>query len=150
MLVVPAAAAVFGAFIYLAQEQYVSTDDAFVRAAKVTDHYTFATTGTITYEPKFTQHGFRYVEVTGVEQPPGADALTGIVIHSDTPLTGSFSCSNEMVNQLHSNIVWGQDYLNTFVLGENIVWGQTCNDPTDERCNIVWGQNLVILTEGAR
>ena len=36
------------------------------------------------------------------------DAVTGVVLHSATPPTGEFSCSHEMVNQLQSNIVWGQ------------------------------------------
>lgn len=40
------------------------------RSAKVTDRYTFAETGTVTYEPTFTQHGFRYIEITGVNEPP--------------------------------------------------------------------------------
>jgi alpha-L-rhamnosidase len=76
--------------------------------ARATDIFILAGEGEEEFEPRFTFHGFRFVEVTGVEQAPDAEALTGLVIHSDTPLTSSFSCSNEMVNQLHSNIVWGQ------------------------------------------
>ena len=38
------------------------------RTARVTDRYVFAKTGTVTYEPTFTQHGFRYIEITGVER----------------------------------------------------------------------------------
>src|SRR5262249_1884572 len=60
------------------------------------------------WEPRFTFHGFRYVEVSGYPGRPSADAITGIVIHSDTPKTGTFVCSNELVNQLQHNIEWGQ------------------------------------------
>ncbi|OLF05212.1 hypothetical protein BLA60_37380 [Actinophytocola xinjiangensis] len=78
-----------------------------LRAAKATDHYTFAADGTVTYEPTFTQHGFRYVEITGVTAPPAGD-VHGVVWGSDLPTTGSFHTSNPMLNQLQSNITWGQ------------------------------------------
>lgn len=75
-----------------------------LRAARATDHYTLAGKGTETWEPRFTFHGFRYVEVTG----PRPLGLTGVVLHSDTPPTGTFSCSDKLVNQLQHNIQWGQ------------------------------------------
>ncbi|MBN2308622.1 MAG: family 78 glycoside hydrolase catalytic domain [Candidatus Hydrogenedentes bacterium] len=59
-------------------------------------------------EPRFTFHGFRYVELTGYPGRPGPDAVTGIVAHSDTPPAGSFECSHPLINQLQCNIVWGQ------------------------------------------
>jgi len=61
-----------------------------------------------TWQPRFTFHGFQFVEVTGLPAPPTLDTLTGVVIHSDTPLTSKFACSDDMVNQLFSNIVWTQ------------------------------------------
>ncbi|MEO5714250.1 MAG: family 78 glycoside hydrolase catalytic domain [Luteolibacter sp.] len=60
------------------------------------------------WEPKFTFHGFRYVELTGLSSKPPKDAVTGIVIGSDTPQAGKFVCSDGAVNQLQSNIEWGQ------------------------------------------
>jgi len=60
------------------------------------------------YEPQFTFHGFRYVELNGYPGTPSKDAIAGKVVHSDTPQVGSFACSHEMINQLHSNICWGQ------------------------------------------
>jgi len=78
------------------------------RSAKCTDHYTLKGTGEEVYEPLFTFRGFRYVEVTGYPGKPGLDAVTGVVVHSDMPLTGRFECSSTMLNQLQSNIVWGQ------------------------------------------
>lgn len=77
-----------------------------LRKAKAEDHYTFAGDGQVTWEPEFTFHGFRYVELTGCENPP-LDAVTGIAYSSDLKLTGHFECSEPLLNQLWSNIVWG-------------------------------------------
>jgi len=79
-----------------------------LRGARCTDTYTCKGTGAETYEPRFTFHGFRYVEITGVMGKPGLDAVTGIVLASDTPMAGEFECSDPRINQLFSNIVWGQ------------------------------------------
>jgi alpha-L-rhamnosidase len=79
-----------------------------LRAAKVTDYYTFAADGTITHEPKFTQHGFRYVEIIGAAAPPAVSDVTGVVWGSDLPATGDLETSSPMLNQLVSNISWGQ------------------------------------------
>lgn len=79
-----------------------------LRSARATDTYILKGGGEEMWEPHFTFHGFRYVEVTGLRNDPPADTLTGIVVHSDAPMTSSFECSNPMLNQLHSNILWGQ------------------------------------------
>ncbi len=60
------------------------------------------------FEPHFTFQGFRYVAVEGYPGEISADKFTGIVIHSAIPQTGSFECSNPLINQLQHNIVWGQ------------------------------------------
>ncbi len=60
------------------------------------------------FEPRFTFHGFRYVEVTGYPGDLAPESLTGVVVGSDTPPAGTFSCSSPLVNQLQQNIVWGQ------------------------------------------
>lgn len=60
------------------------------------------------WQPRFTFHGFQFVEVTGLTEVPTLDTITGVVLHSDTPLTSKFACSDDMVNQLFSNIVWTQ------------------------------------------
>jgi len=60
------------------------------------------------WTPRFTFHGFQYVEVTGYPGKPGKDAITGIVLHSDTPLTSGFECSDPVPNRLFKNIVWTQ------------------------------------------
>lgn len=61
-----------------------------------------------TYIPRFTYHGFQYVEVAGFHEKPAPDAITGIVLSSATPVTGDFVTDNKMVNQLYHNIVWSQ------------------------------------------
>lgn len=60
------------------------------------------------YEPHFSFQGFRYVAVEGFPGEPTPDDFTGIVLHSDMPQTGLFACSNPLINQLQSNILWGQ------------------------------------------
>ncbi|MEU4424458.1 family 78 glycoside hydrolase catalytic domain [Actinoplanes sp. NPDC024001] len=79
-----------------------------LRRAAATDTYVSAGADTEVFEPQFTFHGFRYAEITGYpgELTPGD--VTARVLHSDTPWTGSFECSDPVVNQLHANIGWGQ------------------------------------------
>jgi alpha-L-rhamnosidase len=79
-----------------------------LRSARATDRYVLKGGGEEVYEPRFTFHGFRYVEVTGYPGEPRPEAVTGRVVHSATPPTGSFECSNSMVNDLQENILWGQ------------------------------------------
>jgi len=78
-----------------------------LRAAKATDVYICKGNGTEIFEPHFTFHGFRYVAVEGLNNP-APDQITGIVIHSDMEPTGTFSCSDSLINQLQHNIRWGQ------------------------------------------
>jgi alpha-L-rhamnosidase len=79
-----------------------------LRTARATDCYTFKGDGEETWEPKFTFHGFRYVEVYGYPGKVGRDTIRGIVLHSDIAPTGDFDCSDPLINQLQHNIVWGQ------------------------------------------
>ncbi|HEY8962770.1 MAG TPA: family 78 glycoside hydrolase catalytic domain [Luteolibacter sp.] len=78
-----------------------------LRTAKATDTYTFNADGVITYQPAFTQHGFRYIEVTGLATPPVLSEVEGIVLSSDLQDTGDLTTSNALLNQLVSNIRWG-------------------------------------------
>ncbi|MDP8944702.1 MAG: family 78 glycoside hydrolase catalytic domain, partial [Actinomycetota bacterium] len=79
-----------------------------LRSARATDRYVLGGEGEEVYEPHFTFHGFRYVEVTGYPGEPPLGAVTGRVVHSATSPSGSFECSSQMVNKLQENIVWGQ------------------------------------------
>ncbi|MGN1192408.1 MAG: glycoside hydrolase family 78 protein [Dorea sp.] len=77
-----------------------------LRQAKSVD--TFICDGTKqTFRPHFTFHGFRYICVEGLEKVNLED-FTACTLHTDMKETGNFQCSNEMVNQLQSNIQWGE------------------------------------------
>ncbi|MET0903648.1 MAG: family 78 glycoside hydrolase catalytic domain [Acidimicrobiales bacterium] len=76
------------------------------RTAETTDRYTLRGGGPETWEPRFTFHGFRYVDVEGWPGELDASALTAVVIHSDMRRIGWFECSNDLLNQLHENVVW--------------------------------------------
>lgn len=79
-----------------------------LRGAPSIDHYICKGRGTEVWQPRFTFHGFRYVEISGLAERPGKGAVTGVVIASDTPRAGDFACSDPRLNQLQSNIQWGQ------------------------------------------
>jgi alpha-L-rhamnosidase len=79
-----------------------------LRSAHATDYYTFKGTGEEVWESKFTIHGFRYVEIEGYAGPVTRETITGIVLHSQMAETGGFECSDPLLNQLQSNIRWGQ------------------------------------------
>ncbi|QDK81995.1 Bacterial alpha-L-rhamnosidase [Spirosoma sp. KCTC 42546] len=80
-----------------------------LRKARATDTYILkgAKQGE-TWTPKFTYHGFQYVEVSGFRTAPSLDAIMGIVLTSATPETGAFETDNKLVNKLYQNIVWTQ------------------------------------------
>ncbi|MDQ0827603.1 alpha-L-rhamnosidase [Arthrobacter sp. B2I5] len=77
-----------------------------LRSAKATD--TFILSGAEDFfEPTKTFHGFRYAEITGWPGEFTEEDVEAVVVHSDLERTGTFECSNDLVNQLHRNIVWG-------------------------------------------
>ncbi|TNM63192.1 alpha-L-rhamnosidase [Streptomyces sp. NP160] len=81
-----------------------------LRGAAATDVFVLSGADVDVFEPSFTFHGFRYVEVTGF---PGdhdalAEALEAVVVGSQLRRTGTFACSEPLVDQLVSNSVWGQ------------------------------------------
>ncbi len=78
------------------------------RSARAEDTYILRGGGVEYYEPRFTYHGFRYVEVTGYPGTPGLDSIEGVVVNSDVRTTGGFTCSNQLINDIHRNVVWGQ------------------------------------------
>jgi alpha-L-rhamnosidase len=77
------------------------------RGAKATDTYTLAGGGEETYEPRFTYHGFRYVEVTGYPGTPTLDSLEGVVAHADVTSTGRFESSDPLLNRIWTMNRWG-------------------------------------------
>ncbi|MGV3573721.1 MAG: family 78 glycoside hydrolase catalytic domain [Devosia sp.] len=85
--------------LYVANLRHAVATDVFIAAGKVVE----------TFKPRFTFHGFRYVELT-LPEGTSSDAvkLTGIAIQTDTPVTGEVETGHAMVNQLLSNIFWSQ------------------------------------------
>ncbi|MDR1594230.1 MAG: family 78 glycoside hydrolase catalytic domain [Prevotellaceae bacterium] len=89
-----------------------------MRGAKPEDVYNPDNEQSIDYEPKFTYHGFRYVEVSGLTQSPTLDIIRGKMVASSSPEMGVFVTSNKDVNKLWENIRWTQ-------------WGNLISIPTD-------------------
>ncbi|MFJ9817468.1 family 78 glycoside hydrolase catalytic domain [Streptomyces sp. NPDC101151] len=82
-----------------------------LRAAQATDRFTLAGTGGIeTYEPRFTVHGYRYVELTGLpaDFKPDDGTVTGRAVWTDAGQPGTFSSSDALINRLQHNILWGE------------------------------------------
>lgn len=82
-------------------------DLANLRGAQQTDRYILKGQGEEIYEPRFTYHGFRYVELTGYPGRPGPHTLTACVVHDDLPRVGDFTCSHPLLNRIYQNVVWG-------------------------------------------
>ncbi|MBO5418299.1 MAG: family 78 glycoside hydrolase catalytic domain [Clostridia bacterium] len=80
-----------------------------LRSALQTDTYIMkgATNGEV-YRPHFTFHGFRYIEISGLDYKPALSDVKGIVIYSGCETTGNITTSNPMVNKLFKNAMWGQ------------------------------------------
>ncbi len=77
-----------------------------LRTARATDRYLCRGGGEEVYEPRFTFHGFRYLEVKGLATPPAE--VTGIVLHSVMEPAGELATSDPLLDRLWSCIVWGQ------------------------------------------
>ncbi|MBN2813944.1 MAG: family 78 glycoside hydrolase catalytic domain, partial [Bacteroidales bacterium] len=79
-----------------------------LRAAKARDVFILRGEGIEEFEPHFSWHGFRYLKIEGYPGEIKPENFMAIVLYSDMPPTGTFSCSDTMINQLQHNIQWGQ------------------------------------------
>jgi alpha-L-rhamnosidase len=79
-----------------------------LRPAKQKNEYTLKGGSEETFEPHFTFQGFRYVKVEGYPGTLKPENFTAVALYSDMKLTGSFTSSNQLINQLQHNIQWGQ------------------------------------------
>jgi alpha-L-rhamnosidase len=79
-----------------------------LRTAKATDHYILSGKGREQFQPDFTFHGFRYVEVTGLPSKPDLDTVKAVAYYTDAPFTVKLTSGSAMIDQLWSNILWGQ------------------------------------------
>ncbi len=102
-----------GARVVLRHAETLSPDGSLyvanLRSARTTDVYTLKGEGVEVYEPRFTYHGFRYVELTGwpANAAPTDAALEGRVVHDDMQPVADFESSSAMLNQIHHNVFWG-------------------------------------------
>jgi len=77
-----------------------------LRMALQMDTYICKGGGVETWEPRFTYHGFQFLEVQGLAQPPTTTTITGVSVRSDLSDSGSFRCSNDLFNHIYSNMLW--------------------------------------------
>jgi alpha-L-rhamnosidase len=102
-----------GATVILRHAEMLDKDGrlylANLRTARATDYFTLRGDPIgENFEPRFTFHGFRYVELETRGPEVKIEEIAGVVLYSDLPATGEFSCSDPLVNQLQKNIQWGQ------------------------------------------
>jgi alpha-L-rhamnosidase len=79
-----------------------------LRTAKSTDHFMLAGKGVEEFQPQFTFHGFRYLELSGLAGKPLPNSVEGVVFHTDAPFTAELKTGSPLINQLWQNILWGQ------------------------------------------
>ncbi len=106
----------------------------FATTVEQIDTYVCKGQGVETWEPRFTYHGFRYVEITGWPDRPGAEDITGVVVHTALPQAGAFKCSDERLNQLHRMAVWTH---------RSNIHGIPEDCPARERCGWLGDANFV-------
>ena len=81
-----------------------------LRAAKATDHYILKGLGVEVFQPRFTFHGFRYIEVTGYPGKISPSHISGILTVNDLAITGEFHTNQPLINKIQSCIFWtGRD-----------------------------------------
>ena len=80
-----------------------------LRAAACTNTYILKGGEEEIFEPHFTWQGFRYAKIVGYPGDLNSENFSAVALYSDMPQTGSFSTSNDLINQLQHNIQWGQN-----------------------------------------
>ena len=79
-----------------------------LRDARVTDTYILKGDSNVEeWAPRFVYHGFRYVEITGLKYTPSISDFVGEVVNDEMDMTGTFSCSSSVLNQVVKNAFWG-------------------------------------------
>lgn len=79
-----------------------------LNAARATDTWVLRGDGEEAFEPRFTYHGFRYVEITGYPGNLTSDKIVGCVLHTDLAITGQIETSSPLVNKIIHNTLWSQ------------------------------------------
>lgn len=78
-----------------------NTTGVFATGVVQTDEYICAGNGREVWNPRFTYHGYRYLELSGLAAEPELDWIKTIVVHTDVNKRGEFECSDEQINKLH-------------------------------------------------
>ena len=86
-----------------ATELYVAN----LRSALARNIYTPAVDGRFEWEPTFVYHGFRFVEISGIDYEPTVEDFTGKVIYDEMATIGTFKTSDDMINKIYENACWG-------------------------------------------
>lgn len=84
----------------------IGRDGGVHHCARQMDNYTLKGSGVEVWEPRFTLHSFRYVEVTGYPGVPTLESVEGRVVHTAVGTGSRFRCSDELFNRIHSNVHW--------------------------------------------
>lgn len=111
-----------------------STTGVFATGVEQVDRYICRGDGEETWEPRFTYHGFRYVEVSGWPGELTADEIVGVVVHNDLPVAGTFESSDARLNRLHRMALWTH---------RSNCHGIPEDCPARERCGWLGDANLV-------
>ena len=110
-----------------------SSTGVFATGVEQIDRYITKGGGIEVWEPRFSYHGFRYVEITGWPNELEKEDILGVVVHTDLPEAGDFNCSDERLNQLHQMALW------TF---RSNIHGIPEDCPARERCGWLGDANM--------
>jgi len=108
------------------------------RAALSQDIYVLRA-GEQVIQPRFTWHGFQYIEITGIDRALPIEDVEGVAVSSVRRLTADFRSSNEKVNRLWQNIVWSN--------ADNFLWIPTDCPQRNERMG--WSGDLNVFSRTA-
>lgn len=103
-----------------------------------TDFYICSGKGVESWEPRFTSHGFRYVQITGLSKKPELKNFTGWLVRSDVTRTGTFECSDPLINKFYNVSLWTI---------ESNIQGLLSDCPHRERC--AWMGDTYVVAEAA-
>lgn len=91
----------------LDREDSCRIDQRNLRLSDVMDRYIPARDGRTVWEPSFAYHGFRYVEIKGLDYTPSAEDISGEVLYDRMATIGDFECSDALLTQIFKNVAWG-------------------------------------------
>ncbi len=110
-----------------------------LRTARAMDTYILKGDQEEVYEPRFTYHGFRYVQIEGFPGEPKLDSIVGKVVRSSVEQIGEFHCGNDLLNKIYNMIYWSE--------ASNLHSVPTDCCQRDERLG--WLDDMTIRAEGA-